>query len=857
MPYFRLSIFVLLFAGFHAYSPAQSVSQHSTFVDEHGVIRWSNDNSEVHGFGVNYSTPFAHAFRMAERLGVSHEEAIKQDIYHFARLGFDLYRVHVWDVEISDTTGNLLQNEHLRLFDFSVSEMKRRGMKFVITPIAFWGNGWPEHDTDTPGFATKYGKAGCPVHPDAIKAQENYLYQFLNHVNPYTGIAYKDDPDVIAFEVSNEPHHSGTVEEVTEFINRMVASMRRTGTQTPIFYNVTHSIHLYRAYMEADVQGGTFQWYPTGLVANRQITGNYLPHVSEYYIPFADDPDFQKMAKIVYEFDAADVEGNYMYPAMARSLREAGMQVATHFDYDAMFLAPYNTNYGTHYMSLPYAPKKALSLKISSAVFHRIPRFANYGGFPVNNTFDNFRVDYENDLVELVSDTHFFYSNHTRSLPEDIASLREIAGYGNSPLVQYDGKGVYFLDKIEDGLWRLEVMPDAHWLGDPYARVSPDRQVAAVHHTQRDMVLKVPDLGSDFLIRAINEGNSFDPEVRNGHFEIMPGVYLLQATGNSTRIENDMTFKNIRINEFVAPKPNLNVTLVKKMSPGEFTANQPALIRFEVISAQKPHKVVVNMYGESRSRQMQAIYAGHDTYEVILPAEATTHGLLNYYIVLELVDGHITFPAGNEGKPFDWDFHNRESYTMRFIPSDQPVMLWCSYQHHHETMRPWMPNINPRPSFQKGKGMLFYDLEQMPLSQDGTGQSRIYTFKYCFRDQVKGRKNELAGKEFLVVRGKNLKTIPVKLDVSLIDKDGNVFCYPVVMNYETEDFRIPLSAFDRGGFAIIPRPYPEFKPWYAKIANQGAFDATTLETLQVTLHGNDSYSEEEGVEFYLMEIWLE
>jgi hypothetical protein len=71
----------------------------------------------------------------------------------------DLYRVHVWDTEISDTLGNLIANDHIKLFDFAVNEMKQRGMKFVITPIAFWGNGWPEKDDDlTPGFSHKYGK---------------------------------------------------------------------------------------------------------------------------------------------------------------------------------------------------------------------------------------------------------------------------------------------------------------------------------------------------------------------------------------------------------------------------------------------------------------------------------------------------------------------------------------------------------------------------------------------------------------------------------------------------------------------------------------------------------------------------
>jgi len=77
-----------------------------------------DSKNEVQGFGVNYTVPFAHAYRAAKQLNIDHEKAIDSDVYHFARLGFDAYRVHVWDTEISDTVGNLISNDHLRLFDY-------------------------------------------------------------------------------------------------------------------------------------------------------------------------------------------------------------------------------------------------------------------------------------------------------------------------------------------------------------------------------------------------------------------------------------------------------------------------------------------------------------------------------------------------------------------------------------------------------------------------------------------------------------------------------------------------------------------------------------------------------------------
>src|SRR5689334_15001182 len=170
-------------------------SKNDACVDKSGILRWK-DGKEVCAFGVNYTAMFAHAYRTAKRMNVDLEKAIADDVYHFSRLGFDAFRVHVWDTEISDTVGNLLNNEHLKLFDFALKEMKGRGMKFILTPIAYWGNGYPEPDDKTPGFARKYGKDACLTNPDAIAAQEKYLSQFVEHVNPYTGIAYKNDPDI-------------------------------------------------------------------------------------------------------------------------------------------------------------------------------------------------------------------------------------------------------------------------------------------------------------------------------------------------------------------------------------------------------------------------------------------------------------------------------------------------------------------------------------------------------------------------------------------------------------------------------------------------------------------------------------
>ena len=61
----------------------------------------------------------------------------------------------------------------------------------------------------------------------------------------------------------------------------------------------------------------------------------------------------------------------------------------------------------------------------------------------------------------MVTADNYMYSNNTGTIPPQTDSLVKIVGCGSSPLVKYEGKGIYFLDKIREGIWRLEVYPDA------------------------------------------------------------------------------------------------------------------------------------------------------------------------------------------------------------------------------------------------------------------------------------------------------------------------------------------------------------------------------------------------------------
>ncbi|WP_442589455.1 membrane or secreted protein [Pedobacter sp. AW31-3R] len=533
-------------------SSAQTkTSRTGIFVDKKGVMRWQKDGTEATFFGLNYTAPFAYGYRSILRSGITVEQAIKDDVYHFSRLGLDAFRVHVWDVEISDSLGNLINNEHLRLFDFLVAELKKRKIKTLITPIAYWGNGYPEKDINTGSFSYRYGKQKALTEEAAFLAQERYLKQFFQHKNPYTGLTYQNDPDIIATEVNNEPQHSGAKALTTAYINRMVKAIRGTGWKKPIFYNISESPTYADAIVKANVQGHSFQWYPTGLVSGHTLKGNYLPHVSKYSIPFDTIPAFKNRAKMVYEFDAGDVLDSYMYPAMARSFRVAGFQWATQFAYDPMATAHENTEYQTHYLNMAYTPSKAISLLIASRVFHRLPRLQEQQS---DSVFAEFRLSYAASLSEMNAEEEFYHSNMTHTVPVNIDRLRHLAGVGSSPVVHYTGSGAYFLDRIEDGVWRLEVMPDAVYLSDPFERTAADKTVTGIHWGKHDMEFKLPDLGTAFDIKGLNTNNHLTGTASGGKFQVSPGTYLLTRARLHSGFNAGSTWSNIRLGEFVAPK---------------------------------------------------------------------------------------------------------------------------------------------------------------------------------------------------------------------------------------------------------------------------------------------------------------
>ncbi len=843
-----LSFLVLLF-----FLPLFGQENDPVFVDQQGVMRRTDSKKEVCLFGVNYTLPFAHAFRAHKYLGIDHKKAIDADVYHFSRLGLDAYRCHLWDSEISDSVGNLIQSEQLDIFDYLIFSLKKRGIKSILTPIKFGNNGYPERDTPTPGFSDIYGKQGCLNNPDSWPFQETYLIQFLNHVNPYTGLSYKDDPDIIAFEINNEPGHKNAA-LTRSYLEIMINAIRSTGCKKPIFYNMSHNFHVSEEFLAADLQGATFQWYPSGLVANHEQQGNFLPNVDDYPIQMSDYKEFKSKAKMVYEFDPADIGRSYIYPAMAREFREAGFQFATQFAYDPMYMAYANTEYQTHYMNLAYAPQKGLSLLIASEVFHQVPLNSDQGIYPDNTCFESFRLSYEEDLAELVSKKKYLYTNNTESEPLDRKSLEQIAGFGSSPIVKYEGKGAYFLDQLEAGTWRLEVMPDAIWVRDPFEKASLKKEVSVILWKTWEMSVKLEDLGPDFHIRGVNSGNTLKADAKGEMFHVSPGTYLLTHKGKKSSFNGDESWHSISVNEFAAPAEDCEKTYLLHEPAREITAGQEYQIHATIASPKQP--LSVKLLASLPEGAYKTITMANDraySYSCKLESDDLKPGYIKYRIVVEGDEGKRTFPGDVNGSPDDWDFYTKETWSSRVVDKNAPILLFDAELHAEKMVKPTrFVKLRLLPSSKTNGSIVEIDTKNLK------NKEHDYSLKYFFKDDIVGREDDINAKKNLHFLGYSLGGKPGKIQLALILKDGSAYGKIVELTDSIADHIISLENLQNVKLVLSPKAYPNKMPYWFDHQDPKPFNIRDIESIQFSIGPGIKESEYGQAHGIAMEkVWLE
>ena len=601
-----------------------------------GVLRWTDDQSEVSLFGVNYYVPFYKDHQRLRERGLDHRQAILEDLSHFQRLGIRCLRLHTFEREFSDRDGNFIDNEHVELLDFLIAECAKRDIYVVLTPIAWWGT---PNSLPFPFAAHHASIREMVSQPEAWRRQARFLTQYGRHRNRYTGRTYAEDPAIPVFELINEPLYPKdmTDSQVTSYINALADGLRASGTTKPIFYSAWQNRQV--ACGNARIDGVTHSWYPSGLVNGHELTDDYLGAVSDF--PALRHPALRGKARMIYEFDCADILRTTMYPAMARTFRSVGVQIANQFQYEVLRLADTNGNWQTHYLNLAYTPGKAIAFAIAAKAFADIPLGTNFPA-ETNRTFFSVRLSHELDLAERITETEYLHSNSTGTPAPRPDALERVWGVGSSPLVACDGNGAHFLDRLAPGDWLLELYPSTAQLRDPFSGGQTEK--VRLYDLPATLTLHLPDLGDAATLIRLDQDEPARA-IRPGQpFALRPGQYRVTRRGVSPAAP-------LPNRDFRLPPTTTDLTPFLTLdAPQEHSAALGPLAvtaRGFVPADAEPPQLCGDYPDGSSAFRVPLRRLSFDRFEAHVPTEGLRHGTrLSLYLTLTHDGQTLVFPGG-------------------------------------------------------------------------------------------------------------------------------------------------------------------------------------------------------------------
>jgi hypothetical protein len=425
---------------------------------------------------------------------------------------------------------------------------------------------------------------------------------------------------------------------------------------------------------------------------------------------------------------------------------------------------------------------------------------------------------------------------------------------GSSPVVQYGGTGAYFLDKLEKGVWRLEVMPDAIHIRDPFAKASPHKEVTRIQWQMQGMEIKLADLGDVYFIRGVNEGNGYSTTAKAGAFQVQPGTYLITRKEGGSWNPNS-SLGSLLVKEFVAPQPFDTKPYVAHQPAQEVSAGKPFTIQAQVVGITAAAKVSLqlnNLAGVYKTVAMEKV--GAYQYQAQVPVDLAAPGLINYRIMIQDGKQHVTFPGGYEGDPWAWDYYQNDTWQT-FVAAekgrlelfnattDRGIFVYPNIW--QKESQAWIPAEKP------GQLVLKLAAKELPGEQ-------TMGFQHAIAHKLKERATELASFDKLVVRIRTSHAAPVQVKVSLISDNAAAFASLIKVENTFQEIEIPINSLKPDSIMLLPRPYPGFQLFWFKAAKTGAFHLRNADKLELSLNqeGNAAIPGQ-NYSFEVESVWLE
>ena len=159
----------------------------------------------------------------------------------------------------------------------------------------------------------------------------------------------------------------------------------------------------------------------------------------------------------------------------------------------------------------------------------------------------------------------------------------------------------------------------------------------------------------------------------------------------------------------------------------------------------------------------------------------------------------------------------------------------------------WNKKVLPK-TLENGTAVLDVQFDAIP--KDTANTEANYALRFYFGNKIKGRKEILSNFNELVIKGKG-ESKP--LEIALITKNAEIYGQTIQVDPQFGDYRISLSDLAATQLVTLPRPYPDFLPYYFERGEVGnGLDLSQIESIQISI--GPGLSAAERAESYALQI---
>src|SRR5690606_41444093 len=240
----------------------------------------------------------------------------------------------------------------------------------------------------------------------------------------------------------------------------------------------------------------------------------------------------------------------------------------------------------------------------------------------------------------------------------------------------------YVLDKLTEGVWRLEVMPDAETVSDPFAKPSLSREVVQILWSENKMEIGLPDLGENFVWKQLAPESLSRGQADGTAITVTPGVYILGRKDQSTLSEwnNSRIWNHYSLGHFIAPAASEKRAPTVVHEPARYQERDSDLaISLHVVSAVTPDSVIVQTDEVSfwRDDNTYIKLDNKEGYRYVgrIPESMLQGDRVRYTATVYVGGEKYTFPQETSGAPLDWDAAIDTYWTTEVVGRSAPIML--------------------------------------------------------------------------------------------------------------------------------------------------------------------------------------